>query len=581
MTKSSTELNEHLNENIANIIRRLPNERLFWTKILSAIDDPLFIVDENKEIVFFNKKAEEVTGFTQEDVIGKPCLVGIRCVNCLFECALFKEGQVRFRNLEFVTKSGKIIKVVKNAETFTDEKGNIIGGVETFRDVTKQLRMEEKNAKEKATIELILNSIGDGVIALDGTGTISFANEKIAQLSGHKASDLIGKPIQYLLDEATCHSLEAIKKEKNISATMSTSDSGGLPIELSVLDYDGNGINGTGKILLLRKIEPTERVRKELAEHKHYHDLISRSPKMIEIFNLIETISDSDVTVLIEGESGTGKELVAKAIHAASSRKDRPFNVVNCAVFNENLLESELFGHCQGAFTGAISDKIGRFEMADGGTVFLDEIGEMPANLQVKLLRFLQNREFERVGEVKTRQVDVRIIAATNKNLVEQIEKGEFRDDLYFRLNVIPIFIPPLRERTEDIALLADHFIDSYCNKKNISAFNISDDAMSLLMRHRWSGNVRELENVLLHAMTCADGNTISAGNLPKNIRTLRKPGTIDQKPKTNATVEEIEKSAILDALRESKFNRSLAAQKLGITRTTLWRKIKKYKLEQ
>jgi transcriptional regulator with PAS, ATPase and Fis domain len=303
---------------------------------------------------------------------------------------------------------------------------------------------------------------------------------------------------------------------------------------------------------------------------------------MIEVFNLVETISDSDVNVLIEGESGTGKEMLARAIHRASLRRSRPFHVVNCAVFNENLLESELFGHCKGSFTGAISDKVGRFEQADKGTLFLDEIGELSKNLQVKLLRFLQSREFERVGEIRTRKVDVRIRAASNKDLRNLIEEGLFRDDLYYRLNVIPISLPPLRERKDDIPTLAEYFVNAYVKERGIPDLTITDEALLTMKDYHWPGNVRELENAILHAVTCCKNQRITVNDLPRSILKLNNIGTM-RKPlqaPSSMSVEDAEKESILNALRECSFNRSKAAEKLGITRTTLWRKLKRHNLQ-
>jgi PAS domain S-box-containing protein len=572
-----------LNEGIRNLLKRMPDERTFWVKLLGAVHEPLFIVDENKEIIFYNKKAEEVTGFSAEEVIGKPCLVGIRCVNCLRECSLFKEGQLKFRNLEFVTKSGGIIKVVKNAEVFKDADGNVIGGVEIFRDVTSEVEHAQRLSREKETIERILNSIGDGVAAVNSEGTIIFANERMENITGFKPDYLVGKSVVALLGFKNADELEKPGFSEGVTRQIQTSDGRNPAIELTVLSLpdEDEGEETPGKIILLRRITPTERVKKVMREHHNYHGVISRSPAMIEIFNMVEAIADSDVTILIEGESGTGKEVLARAIHASSRRRDKPFNVVNCAVLNENLLESELFGHCKGAFTGAISDKVGRFELADGGTIFLDEIGEMPPSLQVKLLRFLQNHEFERVGELKTRKVDVRIIAATNRNLQDQIELGSFRDDLYYRLNVIPITIPPLRDRPEDIQLLAENFVTEFCEKHGKPTVIISDDVMMILRSHTWSGNVRELENALLHAITCCDSNRITIAHLPKYLRMpADRKGNGSVAAQTN-TVEDMEKAAIIQALRECNFNRSKAAEKLGITRTTLWRKIKRYRLQR
>ena len=567
------------NSGVKKILDRVADERTFWNKIISAIDEALFIVDSKKRIVYFNKKAQELTGFTEEEVIGEPCLKAVQCINCFNECALFNEGKIICRNLTFKKKSGNQIFVVKNARVFTDANGEVIGGIETFRDVTDEVNRSKKTSREKARFEKILNNIGDGVIALDRNSRIVFVNEEIVGLLGYSASQLLGSPLGLICDESILIKHEKPSSQGGLVETVRTiqNKTRAVIIKVIKLDHDDGEIN---TVLLIRQVTPVQRVRKQLAQHENYRGIVSRSSSMISIFNQVETISDSDATVMIEGESGTGKELLANAIHIASSRKDKPFKVVNCAVFNENLLESELFGHCKGAFTGAINDKIGFFEQAHLGTIFLDEIGELPPNLQVKILRFLQNREFERVGEIKTRKVDVRIIAATNKNLLNLIEQGLFRDDLYYRLNVIPIDLPPLRDREEDAALLADFFLQRICSEKKVAQKVISDEAMLMLKQHKWPGNVRELENAILHAFTCSTSQKIVIADFPKSIISGR-GGKNGKKAEVSQTVEQLEKENILTALRKSSFNRSKAADRLNITRTTLWRKMKKYNLQK
>ncbi|MCD6521309.1 sigma-54-dependent Fis family transcriptional regulator [Candidatus Calescamantes bacterium] len=294
-----------------------------------------------------------------------------------------------------------------------------------------------------------------------------------------------------------------------------------------------------------------------------FTDLVYRSRKMKEVVEKIKKVLKSEVTVLVTGESGTGKELVARIIHYESPRKEKPFVVVNCAALPETLLESELFGHEKGAFTGANTRKIGKFEFADGGSVFLDEIGEMPLPLQAKLLRFLQYKEFQRVGGNETIRVDVRIIAATNKDLKEEVKKGNFREDLYYRLDVFPIHLPSLRERKEDIPLLCENYLARrYPHKK------ISPEAMDLLLNYSWPGNVRELENVLERACLLSEGETI----LPSHISLPFPRGA-----KELSTLEEMEKNLIQEALKLTRGNQTRASELLGITRRTLIYRMKKY----
>lgn len=321
-------------------------------------------------------------------------------------------------------------------------------------------------------------------------------------------------------------------------------------------------------------------------ENNNPFQIIGTSNAIKRIYELIEKVSNSDSTVLILGESGTGKELVAKNIHFRSARANKPFIPVNCGAIPTELLESELFGHEKGAFTGAVASRVGRFELADGGTVFLDEIGEMQPILQVKLLRVLQERSFERIGGTKTVNVDVRIIAATNQNLEEAVAAGRFREDLFYRLNVIPLNIPPLRERIEDIPLLCDYFIEKHSKRMGRNPIKITDEALKMFLSYHWPGNVRELENTIERLLVLKDDDIVKPYDLPEKMTGRKIPnlpniedddinpfvGGID----LNAALEEYEKRLILHALELQNGVKSQAAKYLNINRTTLIEKMKR-----
>jgi transcriptional regulator with GAF, ATPase, and Fis domain len=303
--------------------------------------------------------------------------------------------------------------------------------------------------------------------------------------------------------------------------------------------------------------------------------IIGKDPKMQVIYRLIQDIAPTDATVLIQGESGTGKELVARAIHQESERRLAGFVVINCSAYPDSLLESELFGHEKGAFTGAIRQRAGRFEQADGGTVFLDEIGEISPSSQIKLLRVLQTQSFERVGGERTLRVNVRVLAATNKDLLKEVQNGNFREDLYYRLNVIPIVLPPLRKRPNDIPLLADSFLKRFAaeQRKNIDEY--SPESMRLILDYGWPGNVRELENSVEHAVVLAKGRRIESTDLPTVLRSQAKPT-----PSTDLRLMgETERALIERVLEESNWDKKKAARSLGIGRTTLYAKLRKYRI--
>ncbi|RIK77363.1 two-component system response regulator [candidate division KSB1 bacterium] len=346
------------------------------------------------------------------------------------------------------------------------------------------------------------------------------------------------------------------------------------PIELEELDLLIQRVGERRRLLSENQL-----LKQQLAEKFKFTGIISQSAAMEEVLNMAGRVAESKATVLIRGESGTGKELIAKAIHFSSPRKDKPFIAVNCAALNENLLASELFGHERGAFTGADKQRRGRFELADGGTIFLDEIGDVPMSTQVKLLRVLQEEQFERVGGTQTMQVDVRVIAATNRNLEEKIKDGSFREDLFYRLNVVSIDIPPLRQRREDIAPALEYFLQKYAGENKRKPLTISKEAMDILLRHDYPGNMRELQNLVERAVVLARGEVITTAELPLPLRNLSSeraaspaiPMTLSER------VDALEKEMIFDALRETHGNQSKAAERLGLSERNLRYRLQKW----
>lgn len=324
----------------------------------------------------------------------------------------------------------------------------------------------------------------------------------------------------------------------------------------------------------------------QVVEEYRFQDLIGPSEEMRKVFELVEKVSDCDSTILVNGETGTGKGLVAKAIHLKSKRRNKPFISINCGAIPENLLESELFGHVRGAFTGATTSKLGKFELADGGTVFLDEIGDMSPDLQVKVLKVLEEGEFEQVGGSKTIRVDVRIIAATHRDLSEEVQKGNFREDLYYRLFVIPLMLPPLRERSADIPHLVTYFLGQSNQKNNRQVKEFTEDAMAAMANYGWPGNVRELKNIVERMVVLKGNGKISSRDLPSELRNAKKidsPEIIEMSEEgicLNSAVTEFEKALILQSLEKTKWVKNKAAKLLHLNRTTLVEKIKRHDLQ-
>ena len=328
-------------------------------------------------------------------------------------------------------------------------------------------------------------------------------------------------------------------------------------------------------LLTFKKALDERRLRHELRTRYHFENLIGKSRAMQEVFSLIEQVATSRSTVMIYGKSGTGKELVARAIHYNSLRASKAFVAVNCAAIPSELLESELFGHEKGAFTGAIATKVGKFELATGGSLFLDEVGSMRLDLQAKILRALQEREIERVGGTRIIKIDVRVIAATNRDLKKAVEEATFREDLYYRLNVVPITLPDLKDRQEDIPLLANHFVQKFAQESNPNIREISKEAMGILLSYPWPGNVRELENVIERAVTLGRGPVILPGDLPPHL--AGGAGPVERALAQEASLEDLERDYIKAVLRRTKGHQIRAAAILGIDRRTLYRKIRRY----
>ena len=440
----------------------------------------------------------------------------------------------------------------------------------------------KKNTPEvdATTTDAILESISDGVFTVDLDWRINSFNRAAVEITGIPRKDAIGRLCSEVfrsnMCETNCALRKTLKNGKPIigrSGYIIDEEGGRIPISLSTAVLRNSYGQVVGGAETFRDLSEIETLRHELEGRTHVGEIVSRSPLMQRLFEVIPAIAVSPSTVLISGETGTGKELMARTVHALSRRNKGPFIALNCGALPDTLLESELFGYKAGAFTGATKDKPGRFALAKGGTLFLDEIGDVSPALQVRLLRVLQERSFEPLGGTETVQTDVRIVVATNRDLTELTKKGTFREDLYYRVNVVRIELPPLRRRKEDIPLLVEQFIAKYNRLHHATVRGISQETLSLLMAHDWPGNVRELENIIERAfVVCPDG-MIEIAHLPDEMTFHGSRSTVPTALQDARS--HLESQAIRTALERNGFSRLAAARELGMHKSTLFRKIK------
>ncbi|RJP65455.1 MAG: PAS domain-containing protein [Candidatus Abyssobacteria bacterium SURF_17] len=433
---------------------------------------------------------------------------------------------------------------------------------------------------------LIFDTISHGIFTIDADGRITSFNRTAEDLTGYSKEEVLGQPCHQIFQADFCEldcplkrSIKTGERSEAVEVTVLRKDGRRLPIAIStaaLVDADGRVMGG---VEMFRDLSAVAELRKRLMGSYVFEDIVSKSPSMHRIFELIPLAANSQSHVIIEGETGTGKELVARAIHNLSVRRNKPFVAVNCAALPDQLLESELFGYKKGAFTDAKKDKPGRFTMAEGGTILLDEIGDISPAMQVKLLRVLEVKEYTPLGTNQSVKADVRVIASTNRNLAREVQKKRFRADLYFRLNVVRIVLPPLSERREDIPLLVNHFIERFNALQGRRIVRCSERVMAALMGYSFQGNVRELENAIEHAFVVCIGDTIQLEDLPSHIVAAVTESHVSAKTRLRP-LDNAEAETIRTVLSKHFGNRNRAAAELGISRNTLWRKMKRYGIE-
>ena len=538
--------------------------------------DVVFICDEKGRFIdvnpagesLFNYSGDELLTLEFRDICSDPRDTG-RFDEVMAKNGFVKDFEVTLRGKDRTTMDGLV-----TATQTRDPRGDVTGFQGIIRDITERKRF----------VDLTLDGINDGVFTVDDQLKITYINSAAEQIMGIAREESIGKACCDVVSLALCENGCVLKKgmeshEEIIQKKTSVVGAGGKGISVSLsaaILRDRDGVN-KGAVVIFRDLSAIEALRKEIESSYTYEDIISKNHRIREIFSTLPDISEGGSNVLVEGRSGTGKELFARAIHNLSPQRAGPFIAVNCSAIPETLLESELFGYVKGAFTNALTDKPGRFALAEGGTLFLDEIGELSKSLQSKLLRVLEEREYEPLGAVASVKTNARIIASSNRSIADEVRKGTFREDLFYRLNVIRINLPELKERREDIPLLIDHFLIKFSERQGKELSIVSEEVMRLLMSYDFPGNVRELENIIEHACVLCRQGTISMEHLPSELTDGLPASERDTILKNH--IMDSEKELIRSTLAQHKGDRGKAALALNIGRTSLWRKMKKYHL--
>ncbi len=548
--------------------------------ILQNLNIGIIEVNSNFIINSCNKAAEKITGWHARDILthNTTDIFGDMLGNKrgpLF-CTINEGKSNKNIQIKILQQNNIPVLISVSSTAIFNKKHEITGAILTI-----------DNDPENLNNSFILNSMADGVFTVDKNWNITFFNKAAEDITGFQAEDVLGKSCSEIFKSNTCGKNCAIAEclylgtpVSNRSLIIHDSKNNKLPVSISaapLTDTDGNIIGG---VEVFRDLSIINRQNKA-PTHKHYFDnIISKSSTMERFFQIMPDIAASPSNVLITGESGTGKELAALALHNNSDRKDKPFIAVNCGALPETLLESELFGYKEGAFTDARKDKTGRFAAAEEGTLFLDEIGDIPTSVQTKLLRVLQEKTYEPLGSNTPIKANIRIITATNKDLLKAVQNGIFREDLFYRLSVVQMHLPPLRQRKEDIPLLIKHFIDQYSNKQGKDIVGITNTALNILMNFDFPGNIRELQNIIEYAFILCEGSYIKPNDLPQPLApTHEATNTIDYETRPQ-TLEEMEKLFIHEALSRNEWKKIATCKEIKVSKDTLRRKIQKYNLE-
>jgi PAS domain S-box-containing protein len=561
-----------------------------WLQLLDELNIGAFTVDCNHWITAMNYTAQALMGLRENEVKGQDCREVFTGVPCMVQCLLAGDGDrsTDEPDVEILNESQTKHLLTRLATPLYDDRRNIVGCLTILQDHTPIADLVNRIHYGERSLKLILDNLDVGIFTVNRGGYVTFFNREAEKISGFDRRQVLGKPCTAIFEGPAAQD-ECLLKESIADGAsrvsrhgkMATKNGETIPIRANYMALRNEKGTIIGGLATFHDLTLVRQLDQAIRERYTFRDMIGKDPAMQRIFETIGVVAATDATILIEGSTGTGKDLLAKVIHSVSPRAHKPMVKVNCAAIPDNLLESEMFGYVRGAFTGAQRDKPGRFNEADGGTIYLDEIGDLPLALQAKLLRVLEDREFYPLGSRHTQKVDVRIISATNRNLESLVAKRLFREDLFYRLNVFRIEVPDLKARRTDLPLLVPHILRKLAAVRDKRHVDISEEALQILFNYSFPGNVRELENILEHALIICREDTIETGHLPDYLLQHRPRSPRSRRPGGAAAqaADQQEGEHLLTVLRKHGWNRSKAAGELGIDRSTLWRKIKKFDL--
>ena len=561
-----------------------------WLQILDELNIGAFTVDNNRRVSSMNLNAQALVGMKEKEAIGKDCREVFVGVPCLARCPFSGSPDLDIAEpvIQIQDENQQPHFVTRMATSVYGLNQSVAGCLTILQDHSPIADLIDRIHYEERSLKIILDNLDIGVFTVDRSGHITFFNTEAEKITGYNRRDVLGESCTTLFEGRSGGELCLLKESivdgaprSSQHGKMITRDGVTIPIRANYMALRNEKGTVVGGLATFHDLTLFHQFKQATSNRYTFHDMVGKSPAMRKIFGMVNIVAATDATILIEGSTGTGKDLLAKVIHSASHRTDKPFVKVNCAAIPDNLLESEMFGYVKGAFTGADRDKIGRFQEAERGTILLDEIGDLPLSLQAKLLRVIEDKEFYPLGSRRTVKVNTRIISATNRNLEKLVKKRLFREDLFYRLNVFRLEIPPLRERLVDLPILIGHILRRLSAARGQRLPEVSENVMKVLLNYDYPGNVRELENILEHALITCQNTILRERHLPEYFLSPRIPHRIGrfEKQKRLSGAYSQEGKEILTALNAHNWHRIETARALGMDRSTLWRKMKKYGL--